>query len=91
MITNFHNKKVREENVSYKCLSIIILDSVFKWDKKHYPQTFLEECKKIKEKIKTRNYIDDELKPDSVCNDETEADSDSNYDETKSDNDKYDE
>ena len=45
MITNFHNEKVPEENVSYRCLSIIILDSVIKSDKKYYPQANLEECK----------------------------------------------
>ena len=45
MITNFHNKKVLKENVTYKCLSIIILDSVIKSNKKYYPQMYLEECK----------------------------------------------
>ena len=30
---------------AYKCLSIIMLDSVIKAKKKYYPQTFLEECK----------------------------------------------
>ena len=34
-ITNFHNKKVPEEKISYKCLSIIILDSVIKSNKKY--------------------------------------------------------
>ena len=28
----------------------------------YHPQTFLEECKYVQEKIKTRNYIDEELK-----------------------------
>ena len=44
IITNFHNKKVPEEKIPYKCLSIIALDSVIKTDNKYYPQTFLEEC-----------------------------------------------
>ena len=44
IITNFHKKKVPEEKRSYKCLSIIILDSVIKSNKKYYPQTYLEEC-----------------------------------------------
>ena len=30
IITNFHNKKVPEEKIPYKCLSLIILDSVIK-------------------------------------------------------------
>ena len=32
---------------------------------KSHPQTFLEECKYAKEKIKTNNYIDEELKSES--------------------------
>ena len=32
---------------------------------KHHPQTFLEECKYAQEKIKTKNYIDEELKSES--------------------------
>ena len=44
IITNFHNKKVPEEKVQYKYLSIIILDSVIKSNNKYYPQTYLDEC-----------------------------------------------
>ena len=53
-----------------------MLDSVIKANKKYYPQTFLEECKYVKEKIKTENYIDDDLKSDSDSNNETESDID---------------
>ena len=73
IITNFHNKKMPKEKAPCKCLSIII-DSVIKANKKYYPQTLLEECKYIQEKIKTENYIDDDL--DSDSNDETESDID---------------
>ena len=59
-----------------------MLDSVVKSDKKYYPQTFLEECKYVQEKIKFENYINEELY--SGYNDETESDSDSN-DEKESD------
>ena len=55
--TNFYNKngskKIPEEKVPHKCLSIIILDSVIYTYEKYHPQTFLEECKYVKEKIKT--------------------------------------
>ena len=70
---------------SCKCLSIMMLDSVIKANKKYYPQILLEECKYAQEKIKTDNYIDDDLE-------KSESDSDSN-DETESDidNDEYDE
>ena len=57
--TNFCNKngskKMPEEKVPHKCLSIIILDSVIYAYEKYHPQTFLEECKYRKENIKTDN------------------------------------
>ena len=42
-------------------MSIIILDSVIYAYEKYFPQTFLEECKYVQEKIKSKNYIDEEL------------------------------
>ena len=56
--TNFHNKKeskkIPEEKIPHKCLSIIILDSVLYAYEKYQPQIFLEECKYVQEKIKTK-------------------------------------
>ena len=77
MITNFHNKKMPKEKAPCKCLSIIMLDSVIKANKKYYPQTFLEECKYMQEKVKTENYTDEDLEKiesDSNSNGETESD-----------------
>ena len=79
IITNFHNKKMPKEKASYKCLSIIMIDSVIKANKKYYPQTVLEECKYIQEKIKIVNYINEDLQnseSDSDSNNETESDID---------------
>ena len=74
--TNFYNKKglkkVPEEKIRHKCLSIIILDSVVYTYEKYHPQIFLEECKYMKENIKNKNYIDMEL--------ESESDSDGDSD-----------
>ena len=86
IITNFHNKKVPEEKIPYKCLLIIALDSVIKTDNKYYPQTFLEECV-YKQQKEQKNYIKGELESDSDSNNESESesDSDSNDDGTKSD------
>ena len=42
VITNFHNKKMPKEKTSCKCLSVIMIDSVIKANKKYYPQTLLE-------------------------------------------------
>ena len=57
MITNFLNKKMPKEKVSCKCLSIIMLDSVIKANKKYYPQKLLEESKNKQEEIKMGNLI----------------------------------
>ena len=51
-ITNFHNKKIPKEKEPCKFLSIIILDSVIKSNKKYYSQTLLEECKYVQKKNK---------------------------------------
>ena len=39
MVTNFHEKKIPKGKATCKCLSIIMLDSVIKANKKYYPQT----------------------------------------------------
>ena len=48
-----------------------MLDSFIETDEKYHPQTFLEECKYVQEKIKFENYINEEL--DSDSNNETES------------------
>ena len=74
--TNFYNiigsKKVQEEKIPHECLSKIILDSVLYAHEKYYQQKFLEELKYVKTNIKTKNYINSELK--------LESDSDSDSD-----------
>ena len=42
---NFQGKKIPKESGSYKCLSLIMLDSVIRVNKRYYPQALLEECK----------------------------------------------
>ena len=79
IITNFHSKKMPKEKAPYKCLSIIMIDSVIKANKKYYPQTLLGECKYIREKTKIENYINKDLEKsqsDSDSNNETESDID---------------
>ena len=77
---NFQDKKVPEEKVPCKSLSIIMLNSVVKEKKKYYSQTLLEECKYEPEKIKMENLINNDLEKSSS----DESDNDSN-DETESD------
>ena len=55
-------------------------DSIIKANRKYYPQTLLEECEYLQEKIKTENYIMEDLEnseSDSNSNDDTESDIDS--------------
>ena len=79
IITNFHTKKMPKEKAPCKCLSITMMDSVIRANKKYYPQALLEECKYTQEKIKIENYINDDLEDsdsDSDSNNETESDID---------------
>ena len=82
--TNFYNKKgskkIPEEKIPHKCLSVIILDSVLYAYEKYHSQTFLEECKYAQEKIKTKNYIDMELKSESDTDTDNDADNDTDTD-----------
>ena len=77
MVTNFRSKKMPKEKAPWKCLSIIMLDSVIKAKKKYYLQTLLEKCKYEQEKIKMENFINDDLEKGSS----DEADSESDNDE----------
>ena len=76
MNTSFQGKKVPKENASCKSLSLIMLDSVIRLNKKYYPQARSEECKYEIKKNKMENLITDDLEPSS--SDESESDSESN-------------
>ena len=82
--TNFYNKKgskkIPEEKIPHKCLSVIILDSIIYAYKKYFPQVFLEECKYVQKKIKTKNYIDEELKSESDTDNDDNNDNDNDTD-----------
>ena len=55
--TNFWGKRVPKENASYKCLSLMMLDSVIRVSKNYHPQTLLEECKyEIKKNYNGESY-----------------------------------
>ena len=78
-------KKIPREKTACKCLSLIMLDSVIRVNRKYYPQTLLEECKYEIKKNKMENLINDDLDPSSSDND---TDNKSNNDtDTESEND----
>ena len=78
--TNFQGKEILKGDASYKCLSLIMLDSVVKVAKKYYPQVFLEECKYVKRKNEMFNYIDGDLEMTSSDDDGLFSESDSKSD-----------
>ena len=72
--TNFQSKKVPKENLSYKCLSLIMPDFIIRVNKNSYPQTLLEECKFEIKKNKMDNNINDDF--DSSSSDECDYETD---------------
>ena len=84
--TNFQGKQTPKENASYKCLSLIVLESVTTVNKKYYLQTLLEECKYEIKKTKMENLINDNLDSSSSGESDNEEDdgSDSGSDKDES-------
>ena len=80
--TDFQGKRIPKENASYKCLSLIMLDSVIKVNKKYHPQVFLEEYKYKIKKSKMENLINDDLDPSSSDESDSESDNGSDNDES---------
>ena len=80
--TNFQGQKVPKENASCKCISLIMLDSVIRVNKKYYPQTLLEECKYAIRENKMKKLINHDLSLSSS----DESDNESDEGDNKSDN-----
>ena len=86
--TNFQGQKVPKENATYKCISLIMLDSVIRVNKKYYPQT-LEACKYVIRKKKMENLINHDLNlssSDDSDNGSNDSDNDSDEGDNESDN-----
>ena len=81
--TNFQGKKIPKENASYTCLSLIMLDSVIRANKRYYLQ-LLEEYKYEMKKNKTENLTKGDIEQSS--SDESDNESDNGFD-NESDND----
>ena len=80
--TNFQGQKVPKENTTYKCISLIMLDSVIRVNKKYYPQTLLEECKYVIKNNKMENLINHDLtltSSDDSDNESDEGDNESDH------------
>ena len=72
--TSFQGKKTPKENSSYKCLSIITLESIIKVNKKYQPQILLDECKYEVKNKKVENLINDDLE---LTSSDSESDTES--------------
>ena len=65
-------------NASHKCLSLMMLDSVIRVNKKYYPQTHLEDCKYEIKKNRIENLINDNLDLSSSDESDNKFDNESN-------------
>ena len=63
--TNFHDNRMPRDGSQFICLSVILINSVFRADKNYYPQVFLEECKYVVKKKKIPKYIIDDIEVSS--------------------------
>ena len=79
IMTNFQVEKIPKENASYKCLLLIMLDSGARVNKKHYPETLLEEWKYEIKSNKMHNQINDDF-DSSSCEIESDNESDKESD-----------
>ena len=70
--TNLLGDHIPNKNKHYTCIDCIIVDSVMRIEKKHYPQVFLEEFKYRMKKTKLTKFIEAELESES----ESELESD---------------
>ena len=56
--THFLSDKIPKEGTQCICLSVILIDSVYRKHKNYYPQVFLEECKYV---VKEKKFITDNM------------------------------
>ena len=78
--TNFcdegNNRKVPKEDCSYKCLSLVSLDSAIQMSKKYFSQTILEECKYKLTMKKIEDLVTDDFHSGSESDSESDGESD---------------
>ena len=57
----FHVDEIPKEGLQCNCLSIILIDFVFRTNKNYYSQAFLEVCKYLVKVKKMHKFITDNL------------------------------
>ena len=81
--TNFHNNKIPKEGSQCICLSVVLIDSVFRTGNNYYLQVFLEEFKYVVKEKKMSEYIIDETEIPDKENSDKENSDEGNSDEKK--------
>ena len=66
--SNFRNNKISKESSQFICLSVILINSVFRTGKIFYPQVFLEKCKYVVQEKEVSEYITNKIKVFSDSN-----------------------
>ena len=75
---NFRNNKIPKEGSQFICLSVILINSVFRTGKHYYLQVFLEECKYIVKENKMLQYITEDVEGSSDSDREDSYEENSN-------------
>ena len=76
--TNIHDNKIPKEGCQCFCLSVILIDSIYRKDKNYYSKVFLEECKYVVKEKKTSKFITGDIETSSHDSDRENSDED-NY------------
>ena len=71
--TNFYNNKIPKKGFQYVFLSLILIDWIYRKNKRYYSQAFLEEWKHTVKKEKTFEYITDEIEISSDDSDREDS------------------
>ena len=79
---NFHNNEIPKEGCQFTCLSVFLIDFVFRTGKNYYPQSFLGECKYDVKGKKISKYITDDIEISSDFY--RESSDEKNFDEKNS-------
>ena len=70
--TSFYNDKMPKGGAHCICLSVVLIDFVFKMGKNYYPQVFSEECNYIVKESGVTKYINEDLENSSTSDESGE-------------------
>ena len=83
IINNFNNNKIPKEGSQFICLSVLLIDSVFRTGKNYYPQMLIEECKYVVKEKKMPKHITENIEISSDSDRENSDEENSNEENLK--------